>query len=65
MVFKDNKADWVFWSSSIYVVDGKEVGCIQSKLLCRSLFDLYIGDDPFDTKAKEDVKFGIVSILQD
>lgn len=46
-------------------IDGNDVGCIQSKLLCRSLFDLYIGDDPFDAKAKEDVEVGIVSLLQD
>ncbi|KAI3975817.1 hypothetical protein MKX01_017614 [Papaver californicum] len=34
-------------------IDGKEVGSIQSKLLCRSIFDQYIGEDPFDTQAKK------------
>ncbi|CAK9151073.1 unnamed protein product [Ilex paraguariensis] len=45
-------------------IDGKEVGSIQSQLLCRSLLDLYIGDDPFDRKAKEDVELNLASILQ-
>jgi hypothetical protein len=46
------------------IVDGKEVGNIQSKLLCRSLFDLYIGDDPFDKNAKDSVQENIGSILK-
>ncbi|PON55262.1 Chalcone isomerase [Parasponia andersonii] len=45
-------------------IDGKEVGSIQSKLLCRSILDLYIGEDPFDKQAKEDVKLNLVSLLQ-
>lgn len=45
-------------------VDGKEVGSIESKLLCRSLLDLYIGEEPFDKQAKEDVKLNVASLLQ-
>ncbi|GAV57771.1 Chalcone domain-containing protein [Cephalotus follicularis] len=45
-------------------IDGKEVGSIQSKVLCRSLFDLYIGESPFDRQAKEDVQFNVASLLQ-
>ncbi|KAA8543242.1 hypothetical protein F0562_021263 [Nyssa sinensis] len=45
-------------------IDGKEVGSIQSKLLCRALLDLYIGDDPFDPKAKEDIELNLASLLQ-
>ncbi|KAK9281327.1 hypothetical protein L1049_004226 [Liquidambar formosana] len=45
-------------------IDGKEIGSIQSKLLCRSLLDLYIGEDPFDRKAKEDIEINLVSLLQ-
>ncbi|KAM0943653.1 putative chalcone isomerase [Dioscorea sansibarensis] len=45
-------------------IDGKEVGSIQSKLLCRSVLDLYIGDNPFDKLAKENVDRGLVSLLQ-
>lgn len=36
-------------------VDGKEIGSVKSELLCRSLFDLYIGEQPFDKQAKEAV----------
>ncbi|KAK4281169.1 hypothetical protein QN277_012693 [Acacia crassicarpa] len=45
-------------------IDGKEVGSIQSKLLCRSILDLYIGEEPFDKKAKEDVELELASYLQ-
>ncbi|OMO77689.1 Chalcone isomerase [Corchorus capsularis] len=44
-------------------IDGKEVGSIQSKLLCRSILDLYIGEDPFDRRAKEEVEANAASIL--
>lgn len=47
----------------LFAVDGKEAGCIQSKLLCRSILDLYIGDEPFDRKAKEDVEVSLASLL--
>ncbi len=50
-----------FWSGS--AVDGKEVGNLQSALLCRSLFDLYIGDDPFDKHGKESIGLGLASLL--
>ncbi|XVE73126.1 hypothetical protein DITRI_Ditri11bG0092600 [Diplodiscus trichospermus] len=46
------------------IIDGKEVGGIQSKLLCRSILDLYIGEDPFDRQAKEDVEANVASLLQ-
>lgn len=45
-------------------IDGKEVGSIQSKLLCRSILDLYIGEDPFDKEAKEDIESKFASLLQ-
>nr|GMD23642.1 fatty-acid-binding protein 1 [Ipomoea batatas] len=45
-------------------IDGKEVGSIQSKLLCQSILDLYIGDEPFDRKAKDDVELNLASLLQ-
>ncbi|KAJ8527251.1 hypothetical protein K7X08_029728 [Anisodus acutangulus] len=44
-------------------IDGKEVGSIQSKLLCRSILDLYIGDESFDRKANEDVESNLASLL--
>lgn len=45
-------------------IEGEEVGSIQSKLLCQSLLDLYIGDDPFDKNAKDDIHENIASILK-
>ncbi|XP_022771113.1 fatty-acid-binding protein 1 [Durio zibethinus] len=45
------------------IIDGKEVGSIQSKLLCRSILDLYIGEDPFDRRTKEDVEVNAASFL--
>ncbi|KAK2973753.1 hypothetical protein RJ640_019755 [Escallonia rubra] len=45
-------------------IDGNEVGNIQSKALCRSILELYIGDDPFDQKAKEDVELNLASLLK-
>ncbi|URE32281.1 Chalcone-flavanone isomerase [Musa troglodytarum] len=39
-------------------IGGKEVGEIQSKLLCKSVLDLYFGEDPFDKRAKEDIQSG-------
>ncbi|CAL5425245.1 unnamed protein product [Camellia sinensis] len=45
-------------------IDGNEVGSIQSKLLCRSILDLYIGDDPFDRQAKEDIRQNLASLVQ-
>lgn len=45
-------------------IDGKEIGRIQSRLLCRSILDLYFGEDPFDKNAKEDIQLGLASILQ-
>ncbi|XP_066381367.1 fatty-acid-binding protein 1-like isoform X1 [Miscanthus floridulus] len=50
--------------SSFLKVEGEEVGSIQSKLLCQSLLDLYIGDDPFDKNAKDDIHQNIASILK-
>lgn len=46
------------------IIDGKEVGSIQSQLLCRAILDLYIGEDPFDRQAKEDIRQALTSILQ-
>lgn len=45
-------------------IDGKETGTIQSKLLCQAVFDLYIGEDPFDRRAKEDFELGLASLLK-
>ncbi|WCJ21539.1 Chalcone-flavanone isomerase family protein [Euphorbia peplus] len=46
-------------------IDGKEVGSIKNKLLCRSILDLYIGEDPFDRKAKEEIESALTSLFQE
>ncbi|KAF5184637.1 fatty-acid-binding protein, partial [Thalictrum thalictroides] len=45
-------------------INGKDVGNIQSKLLCQAVLDLYIGEDPFDAQAKEDTKLNLASLVQ-
>ncbi|KAL6856025.1 hypothetical protein ACP4OV_018827 [Aristida adscensionis] len=45
-------------------IGGEEVGSIQSKLLCQSILDLYVGDDPFDKNAKDSIQENIASILK-
>jgi hypothetical protein len=48
-----------------HVVDGTEVGRVQSALLCRSLFDLYIGDDSFDKDAKVLIASNLAPLVSD
>ncbi|EPS71457.1 hypothetical protein M569_03305 [Genlisea aurea] len=43
-------------------IDGVDIGAIESKLLCKSILDLYIGNEPFDRKAKEDVQNNLASL---
>ncbi|KAF5732771.1 fatty-acid-binding protein 1 [Tripterygium wilfordii] len=44
-------------------INGKDVGSIQSKLLCHSILDLYIGEEPFDEKAKAVIEQKLASFL--
>ncbi|GAB4829505.1 hypothetical protein Ancab_019178 [Ancistrocladus abbreviatus] len=46
-------------------IDEQEVGTIQSKVLCRAVLDLYLGEQPFDQQAKQDVGMKLASILDD
>ncbi|KAJ7972787.1 fatty-acid-binding protein 1 [Quillaja saponaria] len=43
-------------------IDGKDVGSIQSKLLCQSILDLYIGEEPFDKQAKKEIELNLASL---
>ncbi|VAH28715.1 hypothetical protein VPH35_028220 [Triticum aestivum] len=45
-------------------IEGEDVGSIQNKLLCQSILDLYIGDDPFDKNAKNNIQGSLASILK-
>jgi len=51
------------FSRRLSTVDGTQVGSVESALVCRSLFDLYIGDDPFDKDAKKAIGLNIASLL--
>ncbi|KAI5056858.1 hypothetical protein GOP47_0028676 [Adiantum capillus-veneris] len=44
-------------------IGDKDLGSLQSPLLCRAFFNLYIGDEPFDTKGKEDVKSTLAALV--
>lgn len=46
-------------------IDGVQVGSVESALVCRSLFDLYIGDDPFDKDAKKSIGLSMASLLSE
>ncbi|KAG8080035.1 hypothetical protein GUJ93_ZPchr0007g6038 [Zizania palustris] len=45
-------------------IEGEELGSIQSKLLCKSILDLYIGDDPLDKNAKDSIQENMASTLK-
>ncbi|XP_021733307.1 fatty-acid-binding protein 1-like [Chenopodium quinoa] len=45
-------------------INGDEVGSIESKLLCQSVLDLYLGEDPFDRQAKEHVMHKLASVFE-
>ncbi|WVZ05555.1 hypothetical protein V8G54_018901 [Vigna mungo] len=40
-----------------------EVGSIKSKLLCKSILDLYCGEEAFDKQAKEEIEHNVASYL--
>ncbi|QCD97625.1 fatty-acid-binding protein 1 [Vigna unguiculata] len=44
-------------------IDGQEVGSIKSKLLCKSIIDLYCGEEAFDKQAKEEIEHNVASYL--
>ncbi|KOM25094.1 hypothetical protein LR48_Vigan50s001400 [Vigna angularis] len=44
-------------------IDGQEVGSIKSKLLCKSILDLYCGEEAFDKQAKEEIEHNVASYL--
>ncbi|KAL1197627.1 Fatty-acid-binding protein 1 [Cardamine amara subsp. amara] len=46
-------------------IEGNHVGSVKSKLLCRSILDLYIGEDPFDKNAREDILDNVASLAVD
>lgn len=49
----------------VWLVEGNHVGSVQSQLLCRSILDLYIGEEPFDKNAREDFLDNAASLAFD
>ncbi|XP_020213456.1 fatty-acid-binding protein 1 [Cajanus cajan] len=45
------------------LINGQEVGSIHSKLLCKSILDLYVGEEPFDEPAKEEIENNVATYL--
>ncbi|KAH9625169.1 hypothetical protein KSS87_008771 [Heliosperma pusillum] len=45
------------------IIDGQEVGSIQSKLLCQSVLDLYVGEGSFDQQAKESAMLKLAHVF--
>ncbi|CAN8280394.1 unnamed protein product [Cochlearia groenlandica] len=43
-------------------IEGNIVGSVKSKLLCKSILDLYIGEDPFDKNAREEFLDNVASL---
>eukprot|EP00850_Spirogloea_muscicola_P010311 SM000060S19643 [mRNA] locus=s60:297480:299312:+ [translate_table: standard] len=44
-------------------IDGVEVGSVRSTLLCRALFGLYLGQNPFDHSARDAAARGMAVLL--
>ncbi|XP_020213397.1 fatty-acid-binding protein 1 [Cajanus cajan] len=45
------------------LINGQEVGSIQSKLLCKSILALYVGEEVFDEPAKEEIENNVATYL--
>ena len=45
-------------------VDGAERPPIESRVLCRALFDVYLGDDPIERDGKRNIVAGFAGLLQ-
>eukprot|EP00243_Klebsormidium_subtile_P009379 TRINITY_DN466_c0_g1_i1.p1 TRINITY_DN466_c0_g1~~TRINITY_DN466_c0_g1_i1.p1 ORF type:complete len:337 (+),score=77.16 TRINITY_DN466_c0_g1_i1:143-1153(+) len=45
-------------------IDGRKIGTVQSHALGHALFDLYIGDPPFDKGAKEEIGTSLARMLK-
>eukprot|EP01018_Ginkgo_biloba_P025263 Gb_17645 [translate_table: standard] len=45
-------------------VGAEVVGQVQSELLCRAIFDLYLGEEPFEEDAKVNIGLALLSLLR-
>ncbi|CAN6164706.1 unnamed protein product [Urochloa humidicola] len=44
-------------------IDGKQIGAVQSKDLCKAFFDMYIGDSPVSLEAKKIVAQNVAGLI--
>lgn len=52
-------------SYSCVLVNGKEIGKMESNLICKPLLDLYVGKNAYDKQALQDIQSTLASILQE
>lgn len=45
-------------------IDGKQIGTVQSKDLCRAFFDMYIGDPPVSVETKQDIAQNVAGLIR-
>ncbi|KAJ1281307.1 hypothetical protein BS78_04G296200 [Paspalum vaginatum] len=45
-------------------IDGKQIGTVQSKDLCRAFFDMYIGDPPVSVETKQDIAQNVAGLIK-
>uniref|UniRef100_A0A0D9WN14 Chalcone--flavanone isomerase n=1 Tax=Leersia perrieri TaxID=77586 RepID=A0A0D9WN14_9ORYZ len=44
-------------------IDGRQIGAVKSKDLCRALFGMYIGDSPVSLDAKKDIAKNVAGLM--
>jgi hypothetical protein len=44
-------------------IDGRQIGAVKSKDLCRALFGMYIGDSPVSLQAKKDIAQNVAGLI--
>ncbi|KAL2320955.1 hypothetical protein Fmac_029924 [Flemingia macrophylla] len=44
-------------------IDAQDAGSIQSKLLCKSILDLYVGEEAIDEQAKDEIENNVATYL--
>ncbi|XP_039842864.1 fatty-acid-binding protein 2-like isoform X2 [Panicum virgatum] len=44
-------------------IDGKQIGAVESKDLCKAFFDMYIGDSPISPEAKKKVAQNVAGLI--
>eukprot|EP00262_Sarcandra_glabra_P010965 TRINITY_DN26671_c0_g1_i1.p1 TRINITY_DN26671_c0_g1~~TRINITY_DN26671_c0_g1_i1.p1 ORF type:complete len:436 (-),score=44.54 TRINITY_DN26671_c0_g1_i1:386-1693(-) len=45
-------------------IEGKQIGAVRSKDLCRAFFDMYIGDVPVSVQAKHEIATNVAAIMR-